>query len=580
MNGRGCSGRAQRGAALLALAAILAGAVSWFAVSTLERAAKSRAVRDATSAQSLARAKEALLAYVAHYAARVDHQVPGRLPCPEPLSPPAGQEGIAASLSCTSNTQSFVGRLPWRTLGIEQLRDGDGEPLWYVLGAGFRTAPINFDSAGGLSLDGIGQAAVALVIAPGAPLDTLLEPAAPPTGCARTGQSGQRRPQPFIAFDPAQFLECGNATGDYRTAGGLPWSNDRVLAVTAADLMRSIAGPLADRLQRVVAPAIAAWDQAELAATGKSWGVSHGAAYLPFAARFGRPSSSSHCGSAGEIEGLPPIAARASGTCSTAWTGNETATALAGLDTPVCTSSATELRCTFRVNGFAVPASARIVATAPNAATSFRGTLAAADVFVSHGGTPTLAMSLDPVSAAATATVDIAWPSVPAAGDSVFVTLPQLPDARVLQDPRLAWFFSNQWYRHVHYAIASSRVAGATASCSLPGDPGCLLVHGLPRSTGNAWDKGLVLTLMGRALPAQSRSCATDLNANAIADCDDPAQYLEGENAVPGDGTFRADWRVANPVATPPPWPPFNDRLAVCPLRYTRQNGTTAQVCS
>ena len=551
--------------------------MAWFAAGTLARSARSQAELEAASARALAKAKEALLAYVAHYAARADHQVPGRMPCPEPLSPPAGQEGVAASLACASNTQTYVGRLPWRTLGIDPLRDGSGEPLWYVLGPGFRSAPINFDSQGGLVLDGTANAAVALVIAPGAPLDTSLETAMPPAGCARTNQSALRYPKPFVAFDPAQFLECGNASGAYRSADAAPWGNDRVLAITDAEVMRAIAGPLADRLQRAVAPAIAAWDAGEWAATGKSWGATHGIAYLPFAAPFGNPAASAYCGEPGTLEGLPPIAARATTACNSGWSG--AATTSASLENLGCAALATELRCTFRSAGGALPAGARISAQAAHVATSFRGTLTAADVGVSHGGSAALALSLSAASGQGSATIEVAWQGPLGAGEIAVVTVPHLPDARLLQDARLAWFLNNQWYRHVHYAVAPAAVPGAPAACVLSGDPGCLAVHGLPASTGATGDKRLVLTLMGRALPFQSRACATDLNANGVADCSDPAQYLEAENAVPGDRAFRADWRVPTPAAVPPPWPPFNDRVAACPLRQTRHNGSTVQVC-
>lgn len=568
---------AQRGAVLMVLIALLTASAAWFAVSVLARSARTGAEKEVRTGQALAKARQALLAYVTHYAARTDHQVPGRLPCPEPLAPPAGQEGVAASLSCSNNSIAYVGRLPWRTLGIEQLRDGHGEPLWYVLGPGFRAPPINFDSTGGLMLDGVANAAVALIIAPGAAVDSLLDPETPPPGCTRRNQGAQRYPVPFTSFDPANFLECGNVTGNYLSSGSSRWINDRALALSAAELMEAISGPLLDRVQRVVAPAIAAWDQAEFMATGRSWGVSHAAPYLPFAAAFGNPMSNSYCGEAGTREGLPPLAARTAPACDTAWSGG--ASLLVGLTDPGCSPLGMELRCSFHVSGAASTPSARIAAGARHVAGSFRGTLIAADIAVSHAGTATLAMSLSPATASAAAVVDVAWPASVVAGEIVTVTLPNLPDARLLSEPRLAWFFNNQWQRHLYYAVAPAATAGSSIPCSASGDPGCIAAHGLAPSTGDASDKRLVLALMGRALPGQSRSCAADANDNSIPDCDDPAQYLEEENASTGDRTFRADLRVPNPAAAPLPWPPFNDRVAACPLHYTRQGGATIAIC-
>jgi hypothetical protein len=105
-------------------------------------------------------------------------------------------------------------------------------------------------------------------------------------------------------------------------------------------------------------------------------------------------------------------------------------------------------------------------------------------------------------------------------------------------------------------------------------------VHGLPPSTGQFWDKRLVLALMGRALPGQSRACGTDANANSIPDCEDPAQFLEEQNASINDMAFRADLRLSNPASAALPWPQFNDRVAACPLHYTRHGGATIQVCN
>lgn len=569
---------AQRGAVLMLIAALLAASLAWFAVSVLARSARSAAEKEARTGQALAKARHALLAYVAHYAARADHQVPGRLPCPEPLAPPAGQEGVAASLTCNSNTQRYVGRLPWRTLGIEQLRDGHGELLWYVLGPGFRAAPINPDSTGRLTLDGIGNAAVALIVAPGAAIDSLLDPDAPPPGCTRKNQSALRHPVPFVTFDPGSFLECGNVTGNYVSSGDSKWINDRALAVTAVDLMESIAGPVFDRVQRVVAPAIAAWDATEFAATGKSWGMTHGVPYLPFASGFGEPAANAYCGEAGVREGLPPIAPRASAACDSAWSGS--ASLLNGLADLGCAALGTELRCSLRSAGAPSPPSVRISGSARRVAGSFRGTVIAADIGVSHGGAAALALSLSPATASANAVVNVAWPVPIGPGEIVTVTLPNLPDARVLTDARLSWFFNNQWQRHLYYAVAPGATVGSSAPCDAAGDPGCLAVYGLPATTGNFWDKHLVLALMGRALPGQSRACGTDTNGNSIPDCADPAQFLEEENASTNDRIFRADLRVLNPAAAPQPWPQFNDRVAACPLHYTRHGGATVQVCS
>lgn len=143
----------QRGAALILFATVLILGVAWYAIGALGKAASATAERETRTGHALQAAKQALLGYAAQYAARTDFDVPGRLPCPETLgSIGTANEGSAAS-NC-SNSSAEIGRLPWRTLGIEQPRDGHGETLWYVLGPGFRQAPINFATAGQLMLDG------------------------------------------------------------------------------------------------------------------------------------------------------------------------------------------------------------------------------------------------------------------------------------------------------------------------------------------------------------------------------------------------------------------------------------------
>ena len=134
----------QRGAALIVMMTVIVMGIAWYTVGALGNAVRSTADREIRTGAALYAAKRALLDYVAAQAAQPDTTIPGRLPCPEPLSPAAGSEGIAAG--CSDNTATYVGRLPWRTLGVDQIRDGDGELLWYILGRGFRQSPINFGS--------------------------------------------------------------------------------------------------------------------------------------------------------------------------------------------------------------------------------------------------------------------------------------------------------------------------------------------------------------------------------------------------------------------------------------------------
>lgn len=170
-----CPGR-QRGAALMVMLVILVMGSAAFLVSSLSKATLN-IERDKVTADALAQAKEALIGYAVTsenaggFTAR-----PGNFPCPDtdaPGAPGYGDENVIPM--CAAGA---IGRLPWRTLGIPELVDGDGEPLWYALSGNFRksTGIINSDSRGTLLVydrDGStlltpsGSEAVAVVFAPG-----------------------------------------------------------------------------------------------------------------------------------------------------------------------------------------------------------------------------------------------------------------------------------------------------------------------------------------------------------------------------------------------------------------------------
>src|SRR5690242_17045354 len=111
---------------------------------------------------ALKQAKDALLAYVAQNAANTAELYPGRLPCPEKLSRGGTTaEGQAAEI--TDATCDPVGRLPWKTLGVDKILDGYGEALWYAVPSdgswAYTNVPttltINPDLGDKLSYDGL-----------------------------------------------------------------------------------------------------------------------------------------------------------------------------------------------------------------------------------------------------------------------------------------------------------------------------------------------------------------------------------------------------------------------------------------
>jgi hypothetical protein len=148
----------QRGAVLLVFMLIFfLASMSWILSQT--DSSRMRSEADKTTYAALAQAKEALIGR-----AVTDNERPGSLPCPD-----FDDDGKAYG-SCSET----IGRLPWRTLDLPDLRDGNGNRLWYALASELRqivtpAIEINPKLALGLSLDGTTNIA-AIVFSVGPPL--------------------------------------------------------------------------------------------------------------------------------------------------------------------------------------------------------------------------------------------------------------------------------------------------------------------------------------------------------------------------------------------------------------------------
>lgn len=155
--------QAQRGAAFIVMMVILVLGVTAAMLGSFSSIAL-KISRENKSTDVLAQAKEALISYA------VTSDTPGSLPCPNTQN--GNNNGVADSI-VSGNCPHYIGRLPWKTLGIPELRDSAGAPLWYALSKNFRNSSsntINSDSSGTLSITGITPASniAAIVFAPGA----------------------------------------------------------------------------------------------------------------------------------------------------------------------------------------------------------------------------------------------------------------------------------------------------------------------------------------------------------------------------------------------------------------------------
>jgi hypothetical protein len=117
--------------ALVAAALVLASAGA-LALSSANAAAQ----RARATERALAQAREAL---VSHAADRpIDDRVgPGYLPCPD-LDDDGWAESTCGSLAGHVGQADRLGRLPWKTLGLPDLRDGHGERLWYAVSTRYK----------------------------------------------------------------------------------------------------------------------------------------------------------------------------------------------------------------------------------------------------------------------------------------------------------------------------------------------------------------------------------------------------------------------------------------------------------
>jgi type II secretory pathway pseudopilin PulG len=204
--------RQQRGVALIVLLAlvsfVLIGALLSFAGGTDDSIERSKRTEAALAQAKLALIDYAASVYLGSPCAAPGNNCPrpGDLPCPD-----LNNSGTADAVPACDATVRRIGRLPWRTLGLPDLRDGYGERLWYAVSANFKnntrtvctavanTGCLNSDTPGTITIrDNRGNVlydagaapstgVVAVVFAPGAALTREGAAAAQDRSCLRGG---------------------------------------------------------------------------------------------------------------------------------------------------------------------------------------------------------------------------------------------------------------------------------------------------------------------------------------------------------------------------------------------------------
>jgi hypothetical protein len=120
--------------------------------------------------------------------------------------------------------------LPWKQLGLPDLRDGRGERLWYALSDNFHagaTPPLNSDTKGTLTITGTSPASnvIAVIFSPGSVVGSQVRDTANQNNVANYLEGGN---------------ETGIATSTFTTGAITNTFNDRLLAVTGADIMTPV----------------------------------------------------------------------------------------------------------------------------------------------------------------------------------------------------------------------------------------------------------------------------------------------------------------------------------------------------
>ena len=196
----------QKGAALIVLVLAFLMATSVLVISNYS-IDKGRIGLEKKTSQSLAKAKEALLSYAVSYYERNNPGEYGFLPCPE-MATSAGIEGNELG-NCAGQHEHAIGRLPWKTLNTEPIKDSSGECLWYAVSGAYKnvnaatkSAMLNEDTVGMFQikdeknnfLKGVTpeDRVVAVIISPGSAL------------------SGQNRPT-TVPSDPNIYCKVNDA---------------------------------------------------------------------------------------------------------------------------------------------------------------------------------------------------------------------------------------------------------------------------------------------------------------------------------------------------------------------------------
>jgi hypothetical protein len=496
----------QKGIAVLLVVALLVLGGTLLTLTALN-ASTWRADRYRVAHEALLLAKEALIAR-----AVADDNRPGSLPCPD--TDDDGDAELFAGTACPA----YLGRLPWRTLGLPDLRDGSGERLWYALSATHRdeasAQPINSNTVGEITLAGIQPAsnALAVVFAPGSALvrsgaATVQARGDPSLVCTTTPHQLTPKCNPFNyldvlgAEDNADRDTAGNAS--FVAAVESTQFNDRALAILADDVMPLVERRIGRELAGLLRGHYDAWQSAT------------GAGFYPWPAPFVDPSTTP-AGASGTAEGLLP-----STSAPAVWATGSANLGCVGVGTNVMTCS-----------GLVWPGIIdflNISGTVNNVGAALYNAPSPSDVTVSGLvllGTPTASWTVSRAAQRLTFSYD-----APAVAIGIVTLTLRAPTTSGWSS---TWLAANRWNEVAYYALSPHYAISGSQACGAS----CITVSNVSPGTNK---QALVVTA-GRALATQG--------GRPVADT---AQYIEAGNNTPGDYAFERALRSTT----------FNDQVTV-----------------
>jgi hypothetical protein len=486
--------------------------------------------RDRSTNAALAKAKEGLIAY-----AVADANRPGELPCPDvnndgQLTP---GEDFGGGGACTS----LIGRLPWQTLGLPDLRDDSGEPLWYALSGDFRAGnnvPLNSDTAfraGNTSLSIVGTTpaanVVAIVFSPGEALrrtDGVRQSRGCIVGtdCDANFKCTALPATSVAKCNPVNYLDLASGEDNANLANRIFASatrsdsfNDRLMPIFSDDIMKLVERRAAREFAQHLRDHYNAWS-----ALAGAPGYTGFKGFYPYAATWFDPSAPPQVGTNGTTLGLLPLA-------STPLVWSNASASCGGNGTQTLDCSALVICVLICLTNF----SGRV----ENVGTRFVDPPAAANVQVlgvALAGSPNWTLN------AAQRRLDFSYN-----GGVLAIGLARIRvSVPVASNWTAGWLPQNNWQQNAGYVFAAGYAIDGVNSCG-GAAPTCLTLLNTAVPNNN---KRTIVAMSGRSLSSAgqtARPVSTPASIN---------EFFEGLNVDADFTQFEANARTAT----------FNDTLS------------------